>query len=633
MYKIPFVSLGGSSYEVRIGTGSATTLTGAAHPFVTQEDDDDDMFKPVRLQSGYFRIIDQTGIWRNLMPSSAVSTPVALYRGNTVLWRGFMKPETYSGDYLLLPQERSFPIVCQLSVLEGYDVSPSAGDMVNIAFVLWYIFSKAGTWNYVFFQGKDAVDWLNKEVSWLNFVEYDEDGTARSKYNCLELLEEVCKFFGWTCRTYADNIYFTAADDVISDAGWTRMEYYDLYEIAGGHSIQPTYLNWNNENVSFFANTDNEEQYLQGIRKVTVTADINKKEKLIEIPFDKIEKLFRGKSVSQTSQGDTYSFIVNYYPTAFEDDNVDIDCYYDQGFTSGRFVANEVYEGSLADKHNYNFTYSLGVYGKDFSFNECVVLRSKYPYAFFNGAITINGSVKPFESSVPDGYLQLALKVGDYYWNGSTWTTTQSRFEVRIKDGKIADTRVLNSDYDSYTGAGIPLTARSGIVTLYILGAYGDTTVEGFGASITSLNIGFVRRASVAQNSDRSSNVYINTGNTVFANDYSVNTILASDNGNSVGLGLLINGNSGYVTTLPYTGASGGGSDERPELHLVNRIALWGSYTHRKLMLNMKESELLDISPLFMLSDAYSQDNLYPISINHDWRDNIITLTLLQLWQ
>ena len=42
-------------------TGSPVQLTGAAQPFETSEDNDDDFFAPIRTQSGYLRIVD-TGV-------------------------------------------------------------------------------------------------------------------------------------------------------------------------------------------------------------------------------------------------------------------------------------------------------------------------------------------------------------------------------------------------------------------------------------------------------------------------------------------------------------------------------------------------------------------------------------------
>ena len=60
-YSITFKSLrAGTVYTLNIGGGSgaAVPLKGGAQPFVTQEDDSDDQFAPIRTQSGYIRIID-----------------------------------------------------------------------------------------------------------------------------------------------------------------------------------------------------------------------------------------------------------------------------------------------------------------------------------------------------------------------------------------------------------------------------------------------------------------------------------------------------------------------------------------------------------------------------------------------
>ena len=54
-YKIVFKSLrAGTTYTVHIGGGSGAEveLKGGASPFMTQEDDNEDMFTPIRTQSG-----------------------------------------------------------------------------------------------------------------------------------------------------------------------------------------------------------------------------------------------------------------------------------------------------------------------------------------------------------------------------------------------------------------------------------------------------------------------------------------------------------------------------------------------------------------------------------------------------
>ena len=61
-YSISFKSLrsaaGDAPYVVNIGSTGGTALKPGASTFVTQEDDTDDVFTPIRTQTGYLRIID-----------------------------------------------------------------------------------------------------------------------------------------------------------------------------------------------------------------------------------------------------------------------------------------------------------------------------------------------------------------------------------------------------------------------------------------------------------------------------------------------------------------------------------------------------------------------------------------------
>ncbi|MEE1213499.1 MAG: hypothetical protein U0L04_00825, partial [Bacteroidaceae bacterium] len=88
-YSVTFKSLrAGTVYTVHIGggTGAEVPLKGGAQPFTTQEDDDEDMFTPIRTQSGYLRIVDdgfaENGVtpfdWKDLIPQKGNDRPVSL---------------------------------------------------------------------------------------------------------------------------------------------------------------------------------------------------------------------------------------------------------------------------------------------------------------------------------------------------------------------------------------------------------------------------------------------------------------------------------------------------------------------------------------------------------------------------
>ena len=184
-WNINFRSIDNTVYRISVGGKSGnvdSTLYGASKPFSVDEDDDDDVFRTVRLQTGYIRILD-IGVdveeapfdWHDLIPSNATSRPVTLYKGNNVIWRGFLRPETYGGEYLMERQERAFPIFGQLSALEAFDCDLNAAEFMNFGGLLYHIFSQErGLWTKFYFQGTDATStWLFKKFYTSLYVDED----------------------------------------------------------------------------------------------------------------------------------------------------------------------------------------------------------------------------------------------------------------------------------------------------------------------------------------------------------------------------------------------------------------------------------------------------------------------------
>ena len=92
-WQCQFQSFGGTNYAVNICTkqqpGSVQMLTGAAEPFTTQEDDSDDIFTPIRTQTGYLRVIDPDGsLLADLIPANNTERLVQLWSG-TITGAGF----------------------------------------------------------------------------------------------------------------------------------------------------------------------------------------------------------------------------------------------------------------------------------------------------------------------------------------------------------------------------------------------------------------------------------------------------------------------------------------------------------------------------------------------------------------
>ena len=141
-YRIPFVSLTGNHYEIRIypaadgydDTG-AVTLKGASEPLVTEEESSTDVLLPVRSSTGYVNIeTNDPELQEKLMPLSADEMRVSLmctdieYGETESQWEGYLRPETFSQDWSPGPWEIQLPVVSRLGmIMDSYLSSGNSG--------------------------------------------------------------------------------------------------------------------------------------------------------------------------------------------------------------------------------------------------------------------------------------------------------------------------------------------------------------------------------------------------------------------------------------------------------------------------------------------------------------------------
>ena len=249
-WTIPFRSLRTNIlYTVNIYdstySGNPIPLKGGAEPFSTQEADDEDGFIPIRTQSGYLRIVDDgyaadgtTAFnWKQLLPMTDTDRPVTLTNGDgDIVWQGFMQAQNFSGTLYGNPQEREFPVQCVLTVLEGTDINYQQTEIKNFAYLLNYIISSIPTISIttIKVQGNtDAQSWLLKCIDWQNFVSEDNDGNPSARFNLYQCLEDMCRFWGWTARTFGTTLYLTCADDS-DEQQWLTLTRAQLETMAGG---------------------------------------------------------------------------------------------------------------------------------------------------------------------------------------------------------------------------------------------------------------------------------------------------------------------------------------------------------------------------------------------------------------
>lgn len=712
-WTIPFADIEGNTFTIKILNSGASwdrELMGAAVPFVTQEDDNDDMFMPVRGQSGYIRIVDMgedadgnTFDWRDLIPDEDTEKPVFLYNSsNTLVWCGFMKPETFQGEFEMMPQEREFPVMSPLDALEALEFRPGTDDTISIAGILEKIFSSLSDYinviDYFYFQGTDAITdysvttWLYYRVATGLFTDADDDGNTIYKYNCLEVLQYVCQFFGWTCRMNGPDIWFVSPAQDIASNGFMMVDLQDLYYIETQYTVQCYPYSFISVALyNSFKSKNNTETYIPGLRKVTVTEDVDKIDTVFELPGDEMKELGvkneaadagmwadNMRSGTYGSTGGWYAKDIistlnnpsqGEYNYTFTFKNITIET---PGFGGVQSSLDYFFKMSLIDwddsafsngalvKKNYNFSpvfilslntyaYSSGVIYLD---KPAAIITSRYKVGLTDGVLVINMDVQ--NDVVEDdahatyngaGLIYMSVRIGDRYYNAnntgewelvssvSDWlqeavfSTTLGGGSPAQGTGAIYCNRTLNGDYPPYSGFGIPVSN----VELYgeiEIKIYSVLPYGGFSnINVTSFSMEFLRGNSYLNWNDRDKNTYISDAGNSLINTREVSNIFTVDENNAPGNGILLDPAGGYATGMTFSG-SGGGSQYSPGQHLADAILAFYNTPRRILTLELPR-HLYEFTPQHKVT--YDGSTYYVLSVSNNWRDDICTVKLIKL--
>jgi hypothetical protein len=559
-----------------------------------------------------------------------------------------------------------------LSALNEIDIDATPNGSFNFANILDYIFSKVQRVDNFYFPGADAVPWLKKEINWDLFKEVDSDGTVTPKYTCGELLEEICKFFGWTCRVSGRNVFFTSADDALTPA-YTVLDAQELYDLGQTGTTTYSTAGWQQVNISgnVYADDENEELYLTGVRKATVNADIARFDTVMELDLEKLNDILEGNNilVEHTGTDDKHLFVRrNGYANSVETEQNERTISYIFGDAKVSMLIDTdaqpwvyqstvfqyaTYEGSLNDLHNIDWESVLRVYANSNPTNRAwTVIESLHPRCFDHGVLVISADTQALVNKQiynGSGTLTCRLQVGDKYWDGSSWgDNSNATFTFPIGElggwdvgvGKIMSNRTLNqttwtSPYPNYNGYGVPIDdtmygyVKLEIVTISSGAPAEDMPVNNRFVDLKNIEVSFLRAVAYAPYADNDRNVYTGSPINTIGSDKTVDTIFASDLGNSAGMGIILNANEqGYCSELNYTYGTIGGP-EHPEQHLADRMAAFGSRRRQCVTMNFIKSAVQAITPrtkVFINNKTY-----YPISISQKYRDDVLTVKMIEL--
>ena len=669
-YSITFKSLrAGTVYQLYIGGGSGTAvaLKGGAQPFTTQEDDSDDQFTPIRTQSGYIRVIDDgyaaDGVtafnWKDLIPQTNTSRPVTLTAGGTVVWQGFMQSQNFSGELYGNPQEREFPVHCVLSALNGVDVPvtlPSGMQMIlNFATMLGYIFGRVpvlsgnilSNGNITFQAYSRAQTILGAKFDWSNFLTTDEDGNAAAQYTLYQVLEDFCRFWGYTVRTYQRDIIFTCADDTTENTAIRFASESALANISGTYesSMYSTIAIPNS-----FVSADNDDTVILGPGKAEVKADCNSQKEVVEFAPYEVEKTMENTPPGYTwvSGGED---LVGYFTTPYINS---FDCPTLTG--TGRFCRRQIY--STQDQTDSTETDLICFTGYEGS-TVINKMQTKVPRSYGGGSIKMNcqcfhGAEALSPNSLDNVKMQLGIGMDRasakwfYCYVGLGEFTINSGWKTAAENSGVIPS------FRQHLGAQMgPL-----IVTLYgwksfpaipvADNLYGYLFIEFYGCSedfgfgefeLGKFSVEFSRektelptsitssgRARTMADKRKSTIRYSAVNNNGNLDKWNADCIFATDNNAEYGYGLLMTSSGGYFGKMYY-----GSVQKYPEQHLCDRVSAYYA-TAKRMVTGSMDSNASVIGTISPRNKAtLDGSTFHPIAIGRNWRDDESIITLLQL--
>ena len=691
-WKIVFKSLrAATTYTVNIykdGTvpsGYPLKLKGGAEPFTTEEDSTEDAFTPIRTQTGYLRIVDDgyavnasnatvAWNWKELLPENNTDRPVTLTDGGgNVVWCGFMQAQNFGGTLWGNPQEREYPLMCPLSICEDTFVSTSQTSIRNFAYLLKSVVDAIPTLcqptSIVVQGGTDAQTWLKKRIDWNNFVNIDASDELSPKYNMLQCLEDMCRFWGWTDRMKAKTLYLTCAEDS-AEVNALSLTYANLTSLAGGTDAGTVSSMFSAVTLSgaIYASNSNEDSMIRGYNKATVKVDCNKAE-------DEVTG-FMPKSVE--------NYLIHLEPTTETYSEKTVDWYGDlAGFPNATLGIKSPLLTGWALAQYGSFTYvsceqvkgnAIRIY-KTYSNSTNVYLSLETTFDhnwctdFFttgidNGGFQLHGNIYQGPSRVND-YVEGSAIMDHFGWTGcgkksmyirfgigtdrgsakwftgTGWQSTVCAFKVTVgneddilrpldtsidPDMNVSAIKHIAPPHDSPLEGKIFIDFLGSDDLLYILHPTSlerEFYITGFRIEF-SKSKDFENTDGVTRDETQTEMYYVATSASRTGQEWNADCAFASENNMKHGYGVLINPDGTLMETAQY-----GQNNEHPEQHLANRVAAYWETSKRRIYAELQTNAIVDINP----RNTTTMDGtpLYPIAISREWRDDITKITFLEI--
>lgn len=673
-----FQSLNGTQYAVNICEqdydGDIIQLTGAAEPFTTQEDESEDIFTPIRSQSGYLRVIDPDGtLLADLIPQNNTERLVQLFHGtytgvwpdgtfthaaDALDWQGFLQAQAYTQPWDGNANELELPVKSLLGALEDVTIAEEyAPTEKNVAALILAAFSQFGLrttvdlrYIHVISDATDPVNTLLLPIlQWSVFFSEETINNEGDSYNQLvgmsysEALSAVMSLYGWQMRENGSDVYLVQYDAIQPYHDGLRMQtisFPNLQSMAEGNRItreQKDVPSADMLTALTFRGADNVAGYVQGGRSAKVELDLGKGAQFgIDLPqttedstqprtIEIEDETFQSGTVyvqvhePRTNSRETFNFkhyaaheggVEDIVTASTFEDCVDTSVleiqnmlfftnpvHLEYAITTGCFpcrwaskLSSSLESPSL--RNGMFFNVRPGAYSTTqeqyIKTSEAYAIKSLFALDYNGGYINISFDVHMFYFIEGWARLQFSdfykfngydleiicvAKLGSKYWNGTSWVSSYATFTIKFNSNGMVSNKTDDMNVDGTTGYFIPLEGTG--VEMFTLSVV-NTSILHVGDAhsfiLDNLNVDYRYPHNIVE-SERSKNVYWQS---ITASGFSEDKQIALSVGtinNNVRYPVFIKSDSStYIEQLTYRTRYSTTKQQRPELHLLDRM-------------------------------------------------------------
>lgn len=209
IYNIPFQSINNVNYKIVIEKdgfiGTTTELQGAESPFTVVTELETPL-SPYRLSTATLKIFGGDYL-QNLFTSNPQGVRVKLLKENQIEWLGFITNDTYSQDYSTVEFEYEIELVNPLSTLK-YKKFVRSSDTITFLQLIQDAIKKTNSEIKYLYLSSSITDSVNANIYKLVYTSsdnyIDEQDEEMTYY---DILEEIAKYLGLTITYDKDSVY------------------------------------------------------------------------------------------------------------------------------------------------------------------------------------------------------------------------------------------------------------------------------------------------------------------------------------------------------------------------------------------------------------------------------------------